>query len=65
MFNIKFVNPKKNEIAIIYEYDFWIKRLILKDLPSTTLGIYPENNTIYVTLNLIARLLIRLSFIKL
>ena len=65
MSNITFVNPKKNKVAIIHEYDFWIKGLILKDLPSTTLGIYPENNTIYVTLTLIARLLLRLRFIKL
>jgi surface carbohydrate biosynthesis protein len=64
MFSISFSNPKKNNVVIIHEYDFWIKHLILKDLPSTTLGIYPENNTIYVTITLIYRLLIRMRFIN-
>ncbi|MDO8291975.1 MAG: hypothetical protein Q7T29_03760 [Gallionella sp.] len=62
--NITFTNPEKNNIAILYEYDSWIKGLILKDLPSTTLGIYPQNYKLYVSLGLIARLLLRLRFIS-
>lgn len=62
--NITFTNPEKNNIAILYEYDSWIKGLILKDLPSTTLGIYPQNYKLYVTPRLIARLLLRLRFIS-
>lgn len=61
--NLKFANPEKNKVAILYADDFWIKKLVLKDLPSTTLGIYPQNYKIYVTPELIARTLLRLRFI--
>ena len=62
--NITFANPEKNKIAILHEYDFWIKKVILKDLPSTTLGIYPQGYKLYVTPKLIALLLSRLRFIS-
>lgn len=62
--NLKFINPKRNKVAILYADDFWIKKLVLKDLPSTTIGIYPQNYKIYVTPRLIARTLLRLWFIE-
>jgi surface carbohydrate biosynthesis protein len=62
--NITFANPEKNKVAILHEYDFWLKEVILKDLPSTTLGIYPQGYKLYVTPKLIALLLLRLRFIS-
>lgn len=60
---ITFTNPEKNKVVILYTDDFWIKKLILRDLPSTTLGIYPQNYKIYITPRLTARILLRLRFI--
>lgn len=62
--NITFANPKRNKVAILYANDFWIKELILKDLPSTTLSIYPESFRLHVTPQLIFRLLLRLRLIS-
>lgn len=63
MSKLRFANPEKNKVAIIHEYSYWIKRLILKDLPSTNLCVHPENGVIYITPKLIARTLLRLRFI--
>lgn len=63
MSRLRFANPEKNKVAIMHVNDFWIKELVLKDLPSTTLSIYPENYIIYLTPGLIARTLLRLRFI--
>jgi len=61
--NLKFASPKANKIAIVYVDDEWIKRLILRDLPSTTLAPYSQDHTIYATPGLIARMLWRLRLI--
>lgn len=59
--NIKFTNPEANEIVILHSYDYWIKRLILKELPSTTLVLGSDG--IYVTPMLMARTVFRLRLI--
>ena len=59
---IKFTNPEVNPIVILYDYDHWIKELILKDLSSTTIDVYPTR--IYVTPMLIARTFLRLRLIN-
>lgn len=61
--NVRFTNPLPNRIAILHHDDYWIKELILKELPSTTVGVYPQNYTIYITPSLILRLILRLRLI--
>lgn len=61
--NLSFANPEKNGVAIIHANDYWIRELILRDMPSTTLSVYPEKQAIHVTPALIARTLLRLRFI--
>ncbi len=61
---IKFANPKANKIAILYSDDFWLRKLILKDMLATTLSLYPEDYRIYVTPVLIGRTLLRLRLIN-
>lgn len=58
---LKFTSPEKNDIVILYAEDYWLRRLVLKDLPSTTIELYPER--IYVTPMLIARTLWRLRLV--
>lgn len=60
---IKFSNPAQNEIVILYPNDYWIRRLILKDLKSTTLPLYPV--CIHVTPTLLIRTLCRMSRVSL
>jgi surface carbohydrate biosynthesis protein len=55
---IKFSNPKVNPIVIVYNNDYWIKKLILKDLSSTTLDVYPSE--LYITPLLMIRTFFRL-----
>lgn len=57
---ILFTNPKKNSVAILYSDDYWIRRLILKNIPATTFGLYPGETTIYLTWELFLRTLSRL-----
>ena len=59
---IKFANPEPNPIVILYDYDYWIKKLILKELKSTTLDMYPTK--IYLTPKLIIRTFLRMRFIN-
>lgn len=59
---LKFSNPENNQIVILYPYDYWIKELILKDLPSTTLELYPTS--IHITPILVVRTLLRLRLIN-
>lgn len=56
--SLKFANPKKNRITILYSYDYWLRKLVLRELPATTLEMFPE--CIYVTPALIGRVLRRL-----
>ena len=59
---LKFSNPENNQVVILHYDDYWIKKLILKDMPSTTLELYPTS--IHVTPVLIARTLSRLRLIN-
>jgi len=59
---IKFTNPEPSPIVILYDYDYWIKELILKELKSTTLDIYPTK--LYITPKLIIRTFLRMRFIN-
>ena len=58
---LKFRNPEKNQVIILYPEDYWIKELILKDLSSTTIA-FPS--VIHVTPVLIVRTLLRLRLIN-
>jgi len=62
--SIRFKNPKSNRVAIIYDDDYWIKTLILRDIPSTTIGVYPEGFFIYITPQLTFKLILRLRSIQ-
>jgi surface carbohydrate biosynthesis protein len=57
----KFSNPAVNEIAVLCAEDYWVQRLVIRDLPSTTLAFHPTR--IYLTPALIVRTLLRLRMI--
>lgn len=61
---IRLANPKTSDVVIVYSDDYWIKELILRGVPSTTLNPYPQNYTIYITPVLIVRTLCRLRLIN-
>ncbi|MEW6165104.1 MAG: hypothetical protein AB1642_08595 [Pseudomonadota bacterium] len=61
--NLKFSDPARSDVAILHADDYWIRKLVLKEMPATTLGLYPQDYTIYVTAGLIARTLARLRFV--
>lgn len=63
MANLEFSDPERNDVAILHADDFWIRKLVLRDMPATTLGLYPQDYTIYVTPGLVARTLARLRFV--
>lgn len=55
---LKFTNPRKNSIVILYQEDKNIKRFILKEIASTTLALYPQelHLTVCVTIRWLKRL---------
>src|SRR3954452_11512594 len=57
----RFSNPAVNEIAVLCAEDYWVQRLVIRDLPSTTLAFHPTR--IYLTPALIVRTLLRLRMI--
>lgn len=59
---LKFASPEKNDIVILHQPDFWIKEFVLKEIASTTLGVYPES--IFVTPALLVRTLFRFNLIN-
>lgn len=62
MSKLKFSNPEINPVVILYPEDYWVKELVLNDIPSTTLELRPTN--IHVTPRLIVRTLLRLREIN-
>lgn len=58
---LKFSNPENNQVVILHHNGYWIKKLILKDMPSTTIDFA---DSIHVTPVLIARTLLRLLLIN-
>lgn len=60
---ISFTNPEPNEVAVLLPDGYWIKKLVLKDLPSTTLELFLSTKGIYVTPALIARTFWRLRLV--
>jgi hypothetical protein len=60
--SLSFSNPAKNSVVILHPHDYWIKRLVLKEIPSTTLELYPTR--IFITPALIVRTILRLPFVK-
>lgn len=61
--NLRFSAPERNDVAILHADDFWLRKLVLRDMPATTLGLYPQNYKIHVTPGLVARTLARLRFV--
>lgn len=55
---VSFESPPKNKVAILYYDDYWIRRLILQDIPATTLEIYPRK--IYISWNILYLILLEL-----
>ncbi len=62
---VTFSGPEKNRIVILHEADFWIRKLVLKELPATTLPVNGEKSSKFViTPGLMARTLWRMRFIN-
>jgi surface carbohydrate biosynthesis protein len=62
---VTFSAPGKNRIVILHEADFWIRKMVLKELPATTLPVNGEKSSKFViTPGLIARSLWRMRFIN-
>lgn len=59
---LRFTNPEKSKIVILHLYGHSLKALVLKDLPSVTLELYPAS--IHITPTLIVRTLFRLRLIQ-
>jgi len=38
---LSFSSPRENRIVILYDHDFWIRKLILREIPATTLALNP------------------------
>jgi len=55
---LTFSNPPKNRIVILYSDDYWLRTLVLRDLPATTLEVSAAR--VYLTAVLIARTIYRL-----
>jgi len=55
---IRFSNPKKNDVVILYD-DYWLKKLVLRDIDSTTIKCYPD--TIHLTPTLVVRTLFHIE----
>jgi surface carbohydrate biosynthesis protein len=53
-----FRSPEKSEIVILHNPDYWIKSLVLGNLHSTTLDIYPKE--LYISAKVLLRTLFRL-----
>jgi hypothetical protein len=60
---LEFAGPSRNRIAILYSDDYWLRRLVIRDLPATTLGMYPE--VLYLNWLLLLRFLWRLRLLRL
>lgn len=60
---LRFSDPARNDVAILHADDFWIRKLVLRDMPATTLGLYPQDYAIYVTPGLLARTVARWRFV--
>jgi len=59
---IRFGSLERNDIVILYSADYWIRRLILNGIKSTTLALYPE--CIYLTPAIFFRIFLRLKHIN-
>lgn len=59
---IRFANPDASDVVILSSHDYWIRKLVLKEMPCTTLALHPEG--LCITPALIARTLLRLRLIK-
>jgi surface carbohydrate biosynthesis protein len=60
---IKFSNPAQNNIIILHQPDLWIKKIILNELKSTTIEVYPK--TFYITRILFVKTFSNLKLIDL
>lgn len=59
---VRFSTPARNRIVILYADDHWIRSLVLRDLPATTLKLYPD--AVHVSLTLVFGTLARLRHLK-
>jgi surface carbohydrate biosynthesis protein len=59
---LKFTNPRKNSIVILYPEDANVKRFILREIASTTLALYPQE--LHLTTHVMIRWLRRIVYIK-
>lgn len=63
---VKFCEPTKNKIAILYANDHWIRTIILQKIPATTIALCPDPSTaVFVSPRLLFRIVIRVWKIRL
>jgi hypothetical protein len=43
-----FSAPERNQVAILHHEDYWLRALILQELPATTVRVYPEATVVYL-----------------
>jgi len=60
---LTFIWPERNEVAVIHVDDFWLRRLILEDIPATTIPIFPEEGRICIHPKILIRIVLRLALI--
>ena len=62
---VRLFGPQKARIAILHDYDYWIRTMVLRDIPSTTIAIYPDASvTIYLTLSILSNTFRRMRRIR-
>jgi surface carbohydrate biosynthesis protein len=59
---LDFAALRKNPIVIVYSSDYWLRTLVLRDLPATTLEMYPER--LHLNPGIVLRLVFRLRFLR-
>lgn len=56
---VRFVDPPRNAVAILYADDYWLRTLVLQDVPATTLALFPTE--LHISFRLFARMLRRMG----
>ena len=45
--HLSFSAPKQNLVAILHKEDYWLRALVLKEVPATTVQVFPEVSAVY------------------